>query len=51
MFGQLTSAISVWFGQVSRIATDTFMDLEPREYFTLLVITIVLGYMLLRGRN
>ncbi len=51
MFSQLFDSVGVWFSQVRRIAFDAFIDLEPREYFMLLVVTIAVGWVMLKGRN
>lgn len=49
--GQVTTAIGIWISQVVRITRDAFTDLEPQEYMMLLIVTIAVGYVLLKGRH
>jgi len=51
MLNQVKSAVGIWLIQVRRVADDAFTDLEPKEYFMLLVVCIGVGYVLLKGRS
>lgn len=51
MFITIASSVTSWLSQLQALLGNKMTRLQPEQYAIGLVVCIVLGYMLLRGRD
>jgi|GEM_PF-1465378 len=51
MFLSIVHGFSGWLAQLRNVLQSRFDHLTPTEYFTMLLVGICIGWLLLRSRN